>query len=326
MPKVSVVVPVYKVENYLQKCIDSILAQTESDFELILVDDGSPDRCPDICDENAEKDSRIRVIHKENEGQGEARHRGVEIAQSEYILFVDSDDYIESDTVEKTLSVAIRDNADIVMFGFDAVDSNGNEIYRVNVPDRKSTTLEKNPDILFLPVAFWNKLFRKSLFDGIEFPKDGWHEDLRLVPSLYLKCDNISFCNDKTYYHYYATRPGSSMHYKDALLACDKRIFAADSVVNRFRNAGAYEKYRDELEFVYIDHALITPAREIAHIRGRACITALRKLSTNISSVFPKYMNNRYISRLGKSEKIILNLMKLRMFRLFVFIARNKEG
>ena len=80
MPKVSIIVPVYKVEDYLQRCIDSILSQTEQDIELILVDDGSPDLCPEICDKNAEKDSRIKVIHKENEGQGEARRRGVELA------------------------------------------------------------------------------------------------------------------------------------------------------------------------------------------------------------------------------------------------------
>lgn len=326
MPKVSIIVPVYKVEDYLQRCIDSILSQTEQDIELILVDDGSPDLCPEICDKNAEKDSRIKVIHKENEGQGEARRRGVELASSEYILFADSDDYIEKDTVEKVLSVAVRENADLVMFGFSAVDCKGDELYSVKFEDMSSVSLEQKPELLLLPVAFWNKMFKKSLLDGVPFPKDGWHEDLRLVPSLYLKCKRISFCGGKPFYHYFATRPGSSMHNKDALLVCEKRIFAVNSVVENFRSLGAYDTYRDELEFIYIDHGFITPAREIAHIRGRDSIPSLKRLRKNISEIFPDYKHNKYISRLGRSEKIIFRLLNMRMFRLFTLIARIKEG
>lgn len=325
MPKVSIVVPVYKVEDYLKRCIDSILSQTEEDIELILVDDGSPDNCPKICDESAEKDTRIKVIHKKNEGQGEARRRGVEIASAEYILFVDSDDYIEKDTVQSLLSVAKRDDSDIVMFGFDAVDDEGNEIYRTEIENKSTTTLKQTPDILLLPVAFWNKLFKKSLLDGTVFPKDGWHEDLRLIPSLYLNCKSISFCGGKPYYHYYSTRPGSSMHYKDAKLACEKRIYAVNTVLKQFEDCGEFDTYKEEIEFIFIDHGLITPAREMAHIRGKDTLDALLKLRENISSIFPNYMNNKYISRLGKSERVILKLMDMKMFKLLILISRIKE-
>lgn len=117
-PLVSVIVPVYNVEIYLDQCVQSILSQTYSEIELILIDDGSPDRCPEICDAYAARDRRIRVIHKENGGLSSAREAGIRNASGDYIMVVDSDDWIESDTVESCVEIALRDNADCVMFGY----------------------------------------------------------------------------------------------------------------------------------------------------------------------------------------------------------------
>lgn len=117
MPELSIIVPVYKVEKYLPKCIDSILAQTFTDFELILIDDGSPDRCGDICDEYAAKDDRIIVIHQENKGVSAARNAGLDIARGEYIGFVDSDDWIEPEMYETMLATAKESKAGIVICG-----------------------------------------------------------------------------------------------------------------------------------------------------------------------------------------------------------------
>ncbi len=125
MPEVSVVVPVYKAENYIHKCIESILSQTFTDFELILVDDGSPDSCGIICEEYAVKDSRISVIHQKNGGPSAARNTGLSVATGKYICFVDSDDYI----AENTLSVAVpqmEKGYDLVVFRFTMIDENGN--------------------------------------------------------------------------------------------------------------------------------------------------------------------------------------------------------
>ena len=112
-PKISIIVPVYKVEKYIHKCIDSILNQTFKDFELILVDDGSPDNCGKICDEYAKKDSRVIVIHKENGGLSSARNSGLDIARGDYIGFVDSDDYIENDMYELLYNLCEENNCDI---------------------------------------------------------------------------------------------------------------------------------------------------------------------------------------------------------------------
>lgn len=125
---ISVVVPVYKTEKYLDRCINSIVNQTYRDLEIFLIDDGSPDRCSQICDEWAEKDSRIRVFHKTNEGQGIARNVGISNANGEYICFFDSDDYIAPRTIEKAYGQACAEQAQVVVFGIENVDSFGKTI------------------------------------------------------------------------------------------------------------------------------------------------------------------------------------------------------
>ena len=117
MPLFSIIVPVYKAEKYISECVDSVLAQTFEDFELILADDGSPDRCPEICDEYAKKDSRIKVIHKNNGGASSARNSGIDAACGEYIIFLDSDDYWEGNYTLQRLAEKSKDGYDIIMFG-----------------------------------------------------------------------------------------------------------------------------------------------------------------------------------------------------------------
>ena len=114
---VSVVVPIYNVERYLDRCIESIVNQTYTNLEILLIDDGSPDHCPEMCDEWAKKDHRIRVIHKKNAGQGMARNTGIENASGEYICFFDSDDYIDKCLIEKSYQVICEEKADIVLYG-----------------------------------------------------------------------------------------------------------------------------------------------------------------------------------------------------------------
>ena len=116
--KFSVVIPVYRAENYLKQCVESVLSQTHSNIEVVLVDDESPDKCPVICDLFADKDTRVQVIHKKNEGAALARKAGLEAATGEYVLFIDCDDWLETNTISDCLDIAHRDNADCVMFGY----------------------------------------------------------------------------------------------------------------------------------------------------------------------------------------------------------------
>lgn len=218
--KLSIIVPVYNVEPYLRRCIDSILAQTFTDFELILVDDGSPDNCPAICDEYAEKDSRIVVIHKENGGQADARNAGLDIAKGEFIGFVDSDDFIHRQTYEIALKIAEKYNADIVQWPWIeffslneiSVDMDSSSTVTVQEIINESNIAESYyPKICYkVNAAVWNKLYVREIFDNIRFPKGLIYEDFHVTLPTLDAAKKLVFIEEKLYYYY--QRPESTMH------------------------------------------------------------------------------------------------------------------
>ncbi len=160
--KVSVVLPIYNVERYLDRCIRSVVNQTYTNLEIILVDDGSPDNCPAICDSWAKKDSRIRVIHKSNSGLGMARNSGIEAATGKYICFLDSDDYVSADIIKKGLESAEINNADIVLWGFKEVDKKGNVTKEFIPCSEKNCFSGDEIQTIFLPA-----LYKQSTNDKI---------------------------------------------------------------------------------------------------------------------------------------------------------------
>ncbi len=173
--KVSVIVPVYNVEKYINRCIDSVVSQTYKDIELILVDDGTKDNSGIICDERAKQDNRIKVVHKPNGGLGSARNAGIVQATGDYILFLDSDDYIENYTVEKMIEEA-KNGYDIVCCGFDRIDEDTKQIYSREMISMPFDTLEINKDTIietaFLNPSGWGKLFKKEVISNIWFSED----------------------------------------------------------------------------------------------------------------------------------------------------------
>lgn len=175
MPKISIIIPVYNMEKYLEKCITSVLEQTYSDFELILVNDGSKDKSEDICNEFARYDNRVKVIHKTNGGVSSARNKGLEEAQGEYIGFIDSDDYIEPTMYEVLLSNIQKYDADISFCGFKVIDEDKNIIERIqnsgklHIMDQK-TMVERETDMPWsIRLDTINKLFQKKIIEGLRF-------------------------------------------------------------------------------------------------------------------------------------------------------------
>lgn len=214
MELISVIVPVYKVENYLNKCIESIVNQTYSNLEIILVDDGSPDNCPAMCDQWAAKDSRIRVIHKENGGLSDARNTGMEIASGSYICFVDSDDWIHPEYVERLYSACIEHQTSIaacdVQFVFDT------SIIDYSLPSFKSTccTTEQALNTLIHGTGFravaWNKLYRRDILKNESFPVGRFHEDEFFTYRILAKAPTLAYVDAQLYYYY--QRSGSIMN------------------------------------------------------------------------------------------------------------------
>lgn len=168
---ISVIIPVYKVQEYLDECVASVLSQTYTNLEIILVDDGSPDDCPRMCDHWAGCDSRIRVIHKENGGLSDARNVGLDIACGEYIAFVDSDDYIKPEMLEKLYSALVTTQADIAACG---IQNCGDGVYATWGCENVIGTPEQIYELLYrdtaYPVSAWNKLYRRSCWQALRFP------------------------------------------------------------------------------------------------------------------------------------------------------------
>ena len=212
---ISVVVPVYKVEVYLDKCIQSVLNQTFRNFELILVDDGSPDRCGEICDQWAEKDHRIRVIHKSNGGLSDARNAGISQAKGEWLSFVDSDDWIAEDMLETLYRLAIDHDAEISCSNFSRVVDDGKMERQTNYVQPGVLTPEEYWEQLFSAKDWayynvvWNKLYRRELFETVQFPYGKINEDIYVMYDLISACKRVAL-TDKVGY-YYRIRQNSIM-------------------------------------------------------------------------------------------------------------------
>ena len=218
-PMLSIIVPVYKVEPYLQKCIDSILNQTFRDLELILVDDGSPDNCPAICDAAAEKDERVVVLHRKNAGLSAARNAGLSAARGNYIGFVDSDDYIAPDMYQTLYDAMLKNDAQLAICNYTYVDVERNVLRKWRSPIKKAETLNRvqamdrlGGDGSWYYITAWNRLYSRELFENIRFPLGKLHEDEYVVHRIYWACERIVIVPRPLYY--YVQRGGSIMRQK----------------------------------------------------------------------------------------------------------------
>ena len=212
-PKISIIVPVYKVEPYLRKCLDSIINQTYQNLEIILVDDGSPDNCGAICDEYAAQDGRIKVIHKENGGVSSARNAGLDAATGEWIGFVDSDDQVELDMFESLLRGAMVQGADIAICGFLSLLPGGMTGNRFCCKQTVLFDTEEALQALLqnqdLSLSCCDKLAKRSLWKQLRFPNIKRSEDFLTICQLLERADHI-LCLPEIKYYYY-NRPGSGL-------------------------------------------------------------------------------------------------------------------
>lgn len=210
MPKISVIIPVYKVERYLDACVASVAGQTYADLEIILVDDGSPDSCPAMCDAWAKKDARIKVIHQKNAGVSAARNVGIEQATGEFLAFADSDDIFEADVLSKAIKAQKKNGADIVIFNFLCTDAENRPLKDPDYTIFKDETInvEQLMDRFFsldercvYYALVWNKLYKASLFQSLRFQQGKRHEDMRLLPGLLEQCSIIECLGYQGYRH-----------------------------------------------------------------------------------------------------------------------------
>ncbi len=248
MPCISIIIPVYKVENYLCKCLDSVLAQTFCDYEVILVDDGSPDHCGDICDEYAKKDDRIKVIHKQNGGLSDARNAALEVCTGEYLTFIDSDDYVAEDHLEVLYSTLVSCAADIAVSNISSFreEKIGERFYcpstEVRVLEGKEmfSTLEQ-------PCA-QAKLYKRFIFHDIRFPVGKLYEDAFIFHDVLAKANKLVLTGRNTYF--YLIRSDSIMHQEYSIRSTDI-IDAVEARIKKLEEMGFFDLADHNREFVY---------------------------------------------------------------------------
>lgn len=206
--KISIIVPVYKVERELDRCVKSLLGQTYQNIEIILVDDGSPDCCPEMCDEFARQDNRVKVVHKKNGGLSDARNAGLKVASGEYILYVDSDDYIDIDSCERFMKARNNENIDIIVGNAIMEKKDGNELINhskiqegITYTSKKFVEQAIKENQWYAPA--WLNMYRRDflLENDLFFEKGIYFEDVQMLPRVFLVADTIR-CMNGIFYHY----------------------------------------------------------------------------------------------------------------------------
>lgn len=268
-PLISVIVPVYKVEEYLDRCVESLVNQTYDNIEIILVDDGSPDKCPHICNVWAEKDSHIKVIHKENGGLSDARNAGMKVAHGDYISFVDSDDLVNLRFLEVLYDAIAESDAelaacDVVSFS----DENDLKSIEIKKPNVENYTPEQALSLLIKGRGFravaWNKLYKADILKDESFEVGKLHEDEFFTYRIFDKCKKLSFVNIPLYF--YRQREGSimtnqSLRRLDGLEAgFDRLVFLEEKYPELYRKdkvtycIGCINGYRSAVKGTYEDN------------------------------------------------------------------------
>lgn len=314
----SIIVPVYKVEPYIRRCIDSILTQTFRDFEVILVDDGSPDNCPAICDEYAEKDSRVRVIHKKNGGISDARNAGLDVAQGEYIGFVDSDDFIHPQMYEIMLRVIQKSSADLLQCNLIGVSANQEVKYptiehdtEIKIYDAKAVVDQFYPYFWqIMPGYMWCKVFRHQVLDGIRFPVGKYFEDIAILLPILNRCKTVATIDIPLYY--YVSNSDSITRQKVTAKHVNDHLNVYQMHISFFRDRNQEQFYRAEEAFFSI-FALY----KFQHAFAEHGIKGFREIQRKVIRRYPAMMMNPQICRMKKMLMIVLILNKHLALRLF---------
>ena len=303
---VSIIVPIYKVEPYLRRCLDSIVNQTYTNLEIILVDDGSPDRCPQICDEYATKDNRITVIHKKNGGLSDARNTGLDFCKGEYVSFVDSDDWVANSFIESLIREINNHNADIGVANFIRTTSPSsakiNPNYSRNIEELDSLQSVKklwtNNYVTF--VTAWGKIYKTSLFSSIRFPKGKIHEDEYTTYKLLYRASKTVFLNTPLYFYF--QRDDSIM----ANVSSDS-LRILDAMVDRYH----FFKKNNEKEIVGL--CLQDLCWDLLFAYG-SC-----KSHTNLHGFSTKKLIKLYKEAVSDYEKSSISLKHLFFLKFFAF-------
>ena len=296
MPKVSIIVPFYNVEGYIEKCLDTLVNQTLEDIEIILVNDGSIDKSIEIVNKFLRRyPEKLVYLEKGNGGLSDARNYAIPYAKGEYVAFLDSDDYVEKDMYEEMYNLAKKEESDMVECDF-----------YWEYPDKQKEDIgviyhDKNEMIEKIRVVAWNKLIKREILEKSEvrFPKGYRYEDTEFTYKLIPYIEKVSFLKNPCIH--YVQREGSISNSQNERT---KEIFdVLDHVIEYYKEKDIYEKYQKELEYIYVRYAFCSSLLRIVKIKDDKLQKKLLKLTwDNVNTKFPNWKNNEILKK-GKGIK-----------------------
>ena len=306
--KVSVIVPVYKVEQYISKCLDSLVNQTLEDMEIIVVNDGSPDNSEKIIKDYAKKYKNIKYLKKENGGLSSARNFGLKHATGEYIGFVDSDDYVDKRMYQMMYEKAIEASADLVVCDLNYVYEDKEEKAYSNI---KTDTTDIKSIMNNIYPAAWNKLYKKELFDNEVYFKEGvWYEDVEFIYRLLPYVNKIGVVHE--HFYKYIQRENSIIR------TIDKRLYNYidnwNGILEFYKKRDLYISYEKELEYSYVRYLYATFIKQACKYDYENYLKAVDEAIKNVKNSFPKYRKNKYFYKSLKGIYLIIfnkNLAKI---------------
>ena len=290
MPKVSLIIPVYNVENYIEKCLNSVVNQTLKDMEVIIVNDGSKDLSKQKIQKYLEKYPWIKYLEKENGGLSDARNYGMPYATGKYIAFLDSDDYVEETMYEEMYNIAEKENADMVDCDFVWEYPNRKRKDIGKIYKTKKEMIEK------CRVVAWNKIIKREILEKtkIKFPVGLRYEDMEFFYKLVPYINKVSFIK-KCFVHY-VQRENSIANTQNVRT---KEIFIIlDNVISYYKEKGLYDEYRDELEYIYVKFLLCSSLKRISKIaEKKERKQAQKETWDNINKKFPNWRKNPILKK-----------------------------
>lgn len=286
--KVSVIVPVYNVEDYIEKCLDSLVNQTLTDLEIIVVNDGSPDNSEKIIKKYEKKYKNIKYLVKKNGGLSDARNYGLKYARGEYIAFLDSDDYVSSDMYQMMYIKAKSGNFDMVVCDINYLYPD--KTLRVSCGIKSDTESVKKTYLNIHPAA-WNKIFKRELFDHkVLFKKGVWFEDVEFIYRMLPYIKNIGVIHEP--FNQYIQREGSITNTVNPKIY--DYIGNMNGVVDYYKENKLYDDYKKELEYVYVRYIYATFIKSVSRYDYSEYIKAVDLAIKNVKDNFPKYRRNSY--------------------------------
>lgn len=315
--KVSVIVPVYNVEKYLEKCLDSLVNQTLKEMEVIVVNDGTKDNSQEIIDHYVEKYNNVTGVIKENGGLSDARNYGMQYAKGEFIAFVDSDDYVDLKMFEKMYDKAVNDNLDVVVCDTVIEYENYSYVLKSNL---HYTEDDVRAYVYASPMAC-TRMVRRTIMEKFSFEKGIFYEDLNLTPTYITETRKVGFLEEPLYY--YVQRQASIMNqqqFHGKLLDIFKVL---DHVKKVYEEKGILEEFHDEIEYLYLIHLLRSAT--LRFIQYKNTRVYLEQIRGKMKQEFPKWKKNPYLGKSNVKFKIVCYLAFYKQYKMLKVLNRIKK-